>query len=201
MKQYGFLCTILFLIHGYAWANIKPKSTQVIQFEVSASAPVKKGKCWTESIATPRKGAWRCMIGNDIYDPCFSTSSEKMVICDMNPAKNKTGLSVALTEPLPKSSMPKKSEKPGMHPFQLRLTDGSVCAPFTGTRISLGKEIIQYGCQNNYCPTPESCQIGILSINRQKPLWMAKIAVYTVGKNGKLDVKAFQNVAIDTVWE
>lgn len=198
MKRSSFLCAALLGFHGCVLADAKPVSTQVIQFEVSESTPVKKGKCWTESIAAPRKGAWRCMIGNDIYDPCFSTSSQKMVICDMNPAQNKTGFAMTLTEPLPKSTASKPSDT---QPFQIRLTDGSICAPFTGTRMSLGKEMIVYGCQNNYCPTPESCQIGILSIDRKKPLWIAKVAVYTVLKDGQLDVKAFQKVPVETAWE
>jgi len=45
-----------------------------------------KGSCWTHSLASDRSDAWRCMAGNDIYDPCFSGSPhEGTVACAEGP--------------------------------------------------------------------------------------------------------------------
>jgi hypothetical protein len=197
MKFLSFI-PILLMTTVFAMA----KSTEVIQYKpVENTVPTKEGDCWTESIATPRKGAWRCRMDNDIFDPCFSTSSKDVVICGADPAKKKIGFAMKLTKPLPQSNLPVQPAQRERTPFQIRLSDGSVCAPFTGTRTMIGEEIMVYGCENAYCPTPDSCQIGILSINRLKPRWIAKVVVYNVLKGGKLNVKTFQQVPVETVWE
>jgi hypothetical protein len=74
--------------------------------------PSRSGECWTDSIAVSRPGGWRCMMGNEIYDPCFSSAGlAGGVVCDANPAKGSGGFILKLTKPLPKpSSQPEKHD-------------------------------------------------------------------------------------------
>src|ERR1700753_291044 len=62
------------------------------------------GNCWETSLAAPRPDAWRCIVKDTIYDPCFSSASyDKYVLCDANPAGDTRGIKVVLTDPLPVS--------------------------------------------------------------------------------------------------
>ena len=46
---------------------------------------VRSGSCWENSIVLERDDAWRCFIGNDIYDPCFSAErASGVVVCVMS---------------------------------------------------------------------------------------------------------------------
>jgi predicted secreted protein len=62
---------------------------------------VRTGFCWTTSVKAPRKDAWRCMVGNRIFDPCFSIEGGEYVFHQPNPATDTGGFLVKLTEPLP----------------------------------------------------------------------------------------------------
>ncbi len=198
MRQLCFSLAFLLMFSHCAWAVEQSKPTRVVQFKAIEAKPVKEGHCWTESLAIPGKRAWRCMVGNVIYDPCFTTASAQIVICNVNPAENKTGFALKLIKPLPEPTLSKTT---GNQFFQMRLVDGSICAPFTGTRPSLGKEMVIYGCTGQRCPTLESCQIGVLSVDRRKSQWVAKVVVYRILNNGKIEVKALEEVPVDTAWE
>jgi hypothetical protein len=82
-------------------------ATQVITFHPSgATGAAVKGNCWTESIALERTDAWCCMVGNAIFDPCFSATPHAMsVICDAYPT-HPVGTRVTLSSPLPAHSVP-----------------------------------------------------------------------------------------------
>jgi len=72
-----------------------------------AGAPTgepQEGNCWTSSLAVWREDAWRCIAGNAIYDPCFST--DESVICGANPNAPTTSFLLLLTEPLPAPEVP-----------------------------------------------------------------------------------------------
>ena len=58
------------------------------------------GSCWTGSIASPRSDAWRCMVANRIYDPCFSNGGLSSVACPTD-AFSKTVILIVLDKPLP----------------------------------------------------------------------------------------------------
>lgn len=127
-------------------------ATHVIAFHPSgvAGAPV-KGNCWTESIALQRADAWRCMVGNFIFDPCFSaTTHATSVICNAYPT-HPVGMRVTLASPLPTHSATHITRA-----WSLVLGDGTYCAAFTGT-IGLYHGLpMYYGCTNrrNVVGTP-----------------------------------------------
>jgi hypothetical protein len=59
-----------------------------------------RGYCWTSSIISTSNAAWRCMSGNNIYDPCFAqTHSTRVVYCLSGPGSKKL-IAMTLTKPL-----------------------------------------------------------------------------------------------------
>jgi hypothetical protein len=77
----------------------------VFQAFTSAGKPAfkthtEKGYCWTGSIAADRSDAWRCFVGDLIYDPCFSSSADPgYVACPY--VSLRKGILVKLTKKLP----------------------------------------------------------------------------------------------------
>src|ERR1017187_1165279 len=61
-----------------------------------------RGHCWTGSLAAAREDAWRCMSGNLIYDPCFSSASARgIVLCPATGAWSSAAIEIRLTQSLP----------------------------------------------------------------------------------------------------
>jgi hypothetical protein len=59
-----------------------------------------RGYCWTSSNISTNPAAWRCMAGNDIYDPCFApTRTTHVVYCMTGPSSKKL-YAMTLTKPL-----------------------------------------------------------------------------------------------------
>ncbi len=119
--------------------------TRVVFFTPKVpSGPKQEGSCWTRSIAVDRPGAWRCDVGNAIYDPCFQVPPlEGEVVCGADPVLGKTGFVMKLTKPFPIESAP-PSAWPS--PWILQLADGSVCEPFTGTRPAVNGDPATWSC-------------------------------------------------------
>ena len=136
---------LLLILSDGACAQSSISSTQVTWFTPSVpSGPIQEGSCWTRSIAANRPGAWRCMIGNGIHDPCFQVAPlENEVNCDATPVLDKSGFVMKLTTPLPLVTAP-PSAAPS--PWILKLEDGSVCEPFTGTRPAVNHQLALWSC-------------------------------------------------------
>jgi len=117
--------------------------TDVMTFvpERPAKAKPVDGSCWTSSIAVDRPGAWRCMVGNEIHDPCFSTGGKAEVVCGANPAEHKPGFLLHLTEPLPPEV---KHGAP--QPWLIELGDGTVCEAMTGTLPPVAGDAARWAC-------------------------------------------------------
>ncbi|MGH2388745.1 MAG: hypothetical protein ACRDIE_11125 [Chloroflexota bacterium] len=117
--------------------------TKVIIFHPKGfkGAPV-AGNCGMgESLALNRSDAWRCIVGNEIYDPCFSTSAHATwVICDASP-KKPVGIKVTLPKPLPTHGKAKDKQ-----PWMLTLGDGVTCGFVTGGTFGIGNQRANYGC-------------------------------------------------------
>lgn len=117
--------------------------TKVIIFHPKGfrGAPV-AGNCGMgESLALNRSDAWRCIVGNEIYDPCFSTAPHATwVICDASP-KKPVGIKVALPKPLPTHAKSKDDQ-----PWLLTLGDGVTCGFVTGGTFGIGNQRANYGC-------------------------------------------------------
>jgi hypothetical protein len=105
--------------------------TEVILFTPAVpNALARNGYCWTPSIALRRAGAWRCMIGNAIQDPCFTTpESSDAVICGANPATSEVGFLMRLTKPLPTVASTSSSQ-PSPWIVQLAVGQGPESGPY-----------------------------------------------------------------------
>ena len=147
---------LLLMLSDRAWAQSTIRATQVTWFTPSVpSGPIQEGSCWTRSIAADRPGAWRCTIGNGIHDPCFQVPPmENQVICDATPVLGKSGFVMKLTKALPLVTEPPASSP---SPWLLQLEDGSVCAPFTGTRPAVNNEPAEWSCiKPGVLPSPRT---------------------------------------------
>ena len=142
---HALAAAFLLILSDSACAQSIIRTTQVSWFTPSVpSGPVQEGSCWTRSIAADRPGAWRCMIGNAIHDPCFQVPPmEHEVICDANPVLGKSGFVMKLTKALPLVTEP---AAPSPSPWVLELEDGSVCEPFTGTRPAVNNQPAVWSC-------------------------------------------------------
>ena len=166
-------------------------ATEVITFAPGPpSGEPQEGKCWTGSNAVWREDAWRCDVGNAIYDPCFST--DEGVVCGANPTAPTDGFPLLLTEPLPAPEVPQDTTG---HAWQVELADGTVCEFATGATGGVGDERINY-----FCPSPDPTQsVVILSDLQPGTVWMASWAVLT-GSMPDLTVLESTEMPIRTVW-
>ena len=166
-------------------------ATEVITFAPGPpSGEPQEGKCWTGSIAVWREDAWRCDVGNAIYDPCFST--DEGVVCGANPNAATDSFLLLLTEPLPAPEVPQDTTG---HAWQVELADGTVCEYATGATGGVGDERINY-----FCPSPDPGQaVVILGNLLEGSVWLARRAVLT-GDMPNLIVLESAEVPIRTVW-
>lgn len=107
------------------------------------------GSCFGGSIAVDAPGAWRCTIGNEIYDPCFSPSFSSQstlrsatVACLANPWSPLT--LIELDQPLPYAHANRPGEPP--YPWAIALANGQRCVIATGTINSIDGVPLPYGC-------------------------------------------------------
>jgi hypothetical protein len=132
---------------GAGALGMVPATKIVVFHPAGSSGRTVQGACdMGESLATARADAWRCMVGNDIYDPCFSAAPHATsVICDASPTKPR-GMRVHLPRPLPTHAPAR-----GMRAWILELGDGTICGFVTGATGGVGDQRLNYGCANgNY---------------------------------------------------
>ncbi len=174
--------------------------TQVVMFAPPIPAgDATDGNCWTTSIAVPRPGAYRCMVGNAISDPCFIVRPNRdLLVCDADPALKKDGFTLKLTKPLPKK-VPPVSEL--QQPWILRLADSSICEAMTGTLPAVNGQPARWSCAVHIRDTVK--RTGVVTKITRGKIWMAeRYSEDAVGNpaSGFRKVTAEQ-VPIKTVWE
>ncbi len=170
--------------------------TKVINFSVPETLPELKkyGKCWTNSVAYPyRKDAFRCIIQNSVYDPCFTTNQEGVMFCQMNPLKNSEFI-IEITENLPVAELP--SEMRENWAWFVLLKDGTYCSPYTGTRPFVEKNIAYYGCNSEV----EDETIVLFGELKKGNVWKTTKATLIQEEN-KWKIKSSKVVEIDSVWQ
>lgn len=125
----------------YVGGNVAPRLTVV---------RTTKGECFTGSLADPRRDAWRCEIGNEIADPCFSNRAVlSWVLCPEKGTPFGTNVvRLALSKALPKSLA--NTELPGeAYPWAVKLADGKVCTFLTGATYVYHGRRVDYGCDRS----------------------------------------------------
>ncbi|OIJ69784.1 serine/threonine-protein kinase [Streptomyces mangrovisoli] len=101
------------------------------------------GSCFAASSSATRVDAYRCTVGDDIKDPCFSPPNDlsPAVLCPYSGPIGKV-LKIRLTEPLPDALL--GDEEP--YPFKIVLADGQVCDSYQGSGIAIAGETMSFGC-------------------------------------------------------
>lgn len=172
----------------------------------ASSTPVKSGLCFAGSIAAPfRSDAYRCAVGNMLADPCFvipgtDTSGAKLphLFCGANPAKltATSTFVLTLTKSLPKQEVP--SSTPSNWAWLIELGDGTICAPFTGTRpFTATGEVAEYGCNN--AAGGEGMILG--DLNNANPTWTAEVGVFSTPTSTLPVLLSSTTVPVATVWQ
>jgi hypothetical protein len=89
------------------------------------------GSCFTGSLTAARSDAWRCIVGNNLYDPCFSSpQAPGVVIC---PNRDPTrGTEIRLTKGLPTTEANHGTPSTKRLPWAVELYSGAYCALASG---------------------------------------------------------------------
>jgi hypothetical protein len=106
-------------------------------------ADQRAGSCWTGSIAVAAPGAYRCLAGNQIEDPCFADTTQphpRTVACVTDPWS--PAHVITLTEPLPAAT----AAGPSRTPWAIELSNGARCEAVTGTVPSVNGVAFSYQC-------------------------------------------------------
>ncbi len=161
-------------------------TTEVITFTPpTIPTETQPGSCFTNAIGLGREDAYRCMVDNQIYDPCFVVDDKPTVVCEANPTTGETGFVLELTEPLPAPEAGNLSQ-----PWLVELADGTVCGLMTGTVPGVGDRIAPYGCPD---------RTYLFDDFQQGQVWMAEKVVIELGDNG-FTVKESEMTPLSTVW-
>lgn len=159
--------------------------TEVINYVPAVPATTVEGNCWTSSIAAPgSKYAWRCSVGNAIYDPCLTAVDGQTIVCGIPDRE----FGLKLTEPLP---APETANLPP-RPWLIELENGVTCGPFTGTLPPI-EENAPYGCSD------KAVIVGDL---QQGPTWYATKAMLEPNDSGPLPFRVGEKTLVPVlkVW-
>ena len=105
----------------------------------------RRGHCFYGSLSTQRRDAWRCEVGNLIYDPCFSSSHARgRVACPVTQLD--AGLVIRLTRGLPSRYQNTRAPSVRLTPWNVWLTGGQECRWITGASGIISGRRVNYAC-------------------------------------------------------
>jgi hypothetical protein len=105
---------------------------------------VQSGYCWSASDVTPRDDAWRCLVGNLILDPCFSSALASGVVVCPTPW-NDTGTEIRLTKALPKL-LTHTAPSGALAPWAIETAPRADCLLSSGASSVLQGRRLNYFC-------------------------------------------------------
>ncbi len=173
-----------------AFAAAPTKLAQWVAFRAGKVASVVhviqrgQGYCFTGSLADPRADAWRCFLGNEIQDPCFSGGGT-FVICPSGTPDSRDALELQLTKPLPINQANPPGDPTRKDPWVIVTAGGAYCYRITGaSALRAGKELT-YECAG------ASSLAG--SPRRARSAWT--ISLLATGTS-----KRYVTAAVSSVW-
>jgi hypothetical protein len=165
MRWQSFLI-VAAIVFVAATAGNAPAATRVIVFAAHrmTAASIDRGDCWTTSIASRRRDAYRCMVRNIIYDPCFVLNS-RSVACP-SALKPDLGIRIALTKQLPP---PQRGGARNV--WMMQLANGVTC------NIGTGTVVLNYPfyCTGNWVCAPPQTRPGPQFTECGQPLSSVKV--------------------------
>ena len=144
--------------------------TKVIDFRPEVPSDSQNGTCFTNSVIAPVEDAWRCTVGNQIYDPCILAKDGKSLVCGEDPSTDTPGFVLTLTSPLPE---PDFSPDAPHNPWMLELASGRICSFSQGASGVIDGQRINYYCVS----TDENSDVVLIGEIKQGKLWNATRAV------------------------
>jgi hypothetical protein len=110
-------------------------------------AVTESGSCFGNSSEDPRSGAWRCIAGSDILDPCFSSAfNYNVVVCASSPWVHKVIL-LKLAQPLPVPFIPPSgSNESTAWAWAIIIESGDECTVATGATGDVAGDRLDYFC-------------------------------------------------------
>jgi hypothetical protein len=110
----------------------------------------KRGYCWTGSLAINRYDAWRCLVGNFISDPCFSSDiATGYVVCPNGLING--GIEIRLTRGLPYKYGDSGNPSTRALPWNIQTLSGRHYVILTGTTTVIDGQRANYGCVSRGC--------------------------------------------------
>jgi hypothetical protein len=106
-----------------------------------------RGSCFSGAQSVNRDDAWRCISGNALFDPCFSSTQAKgIVLCPSTPFSSSM-VEIKLTKRLPTGMADKGTPSSSGLPWAIKTTTGLKCVMDTGATNAIGTTRANYGCQ------------------------------------------------------
>lgn len=137
-------------------------------------------------------------MGNMIVDPCFvAPSTPGIVVCGADPATSDPGFAIHLTKPLPTDVVTPSSTA---EPWLLRLADGEVCTPFTGTVPLVGTEAARWSCTDPSAPGSAGLVTSIERGSTWTVQWYPATEGHSPAQPSQPSVPA-RRIPVADVWE
>jgi hypothetical protein len=191
----------MLLIPSIIHAKVQPdmRLTQVKVFTpwMSASEAINpsirvtkkaQGSCASASLVNPRPDAWRCKVESETHDPCFVSSSGRLLACIKSPW-DRNAVVMTLTSALP-TSQGNSENYLEQNPWGIELDNNIRCVgKQDGQSPRLG------GMASNSICFDQSSNITSVkyldSFNQEMPTWLVFI---------KQDDLFLEQVPIKTAW-
>jgi hypothetical protein len=145
------LAAVLVFAAGVASAAAPTKLERWTAFRAGAVAPGihvlqrGRGSCVAGSRADPRADAWRCLVGSETLDPCFSGLAG-VVLCPDGTPYSRDAVEVRLTKPLPRARANPPGDPTRRPPWVIVTATGAYCYRVTGMSAEVAGKPITYGC-------------------------------------------------------
>ncbi len=122
----------------------------------------RKGSCFTTSDTAERPDAYRCTVGNNIYDPCFTVNATQ-ALCPVNGPWANRGL-LLNGAALPNGTTPNQDAGTKGPPWAIQLADGTNCLEISGATTVTAGQRLGYVCPGG---------VGLYgNAQRSSPAWM-----------------------------
>lgn len=92
-------------------------STEVLEYLPPLPDRSRPGTCQQHSTRIPRTDVWQCTVDDTIYDPCFTSGAEQVIVCTEDALDTTSSFRVDLLAPLPVPGI--DPNKPAINPDAL----------------------------------------------------------------------------------